>query len=79
MCFPLVLQAFGVHPYHSLGVERASYGQIADAARRIGVRPGDQIASANESNFGTSKWAHLIHVQINAEVPYISGVPDEDP
>jgi len=79
MCFPLVLHAFGVHPFHSRGVERASYEQIADAALRMGLRPTDQIASVNDSNFGTSEWAHLIHLQIVAEVPYISGVPDGDP
>ncbi|MGB9433100.1 MAG: hypothetical protein WBQ89_12720 [Candidatus Acidiferrum sp.] len=79
MCFPLVLHAFGIHPFHPRGAETASYEQIADAALRMGLRPGDQIASVNDSNFGTSEWAHLIHLQIVAEIPYISGVPDGDP
>ena len=76
---PSLLHAFGIHPFHASPAERPSYQQVAENALEMGLRPGDQIASLNDSNFGTSEWAHLAHVQIIAEVPYISGVPEGDP
>jgi hypothetical protein len=80
MCFPSLLHGFGIHPFHSAVSEQpTSYQQVAEAALKMGLKPGDEIASLNDSNFGTSEWAHLIHLQIVAEIPYISGVPDGDP
>jgi hypothetical protein len=77
--FPSLLHAFDVHPFHSAGVGRASYPEVAKAALELGLKPGDEIASVNDSNFGVSEWAHLAHLQIIAEIPYIAGVPDGDP
>jgi hypothetical protein len=77
--FPLLLRAFDVHPFHSAANERASYQQVSKAALEMGLKPGDEIASVNDSNFGVSEWAHLAHLQVIAEVPYIAGVPDGDP
>ena len=77
--FPSLLHAFDVHPFHPATVTRPSYAQIAEAALNTGLKPGDHIASLNDSNFGVSEWAHLAGIRIVAEIPYISGVPDGDP
>lgn len=77
--FPALLHAFDVHPFHSAGTGRASYQEVAKAASEMGLKPGDEIASVNDSNFGVSEWAHLLRLQVVAEVPYIAGVPDGDP
>jgi hypothetical protein len=76
---PSFLHVFDVHPFHDAGPKRPYYFQVAEAALQMGLRPGDQIASANDSNFGMSEWAHLAHIEIIAEIPYVSGVPDGDP
>jgi hypothetical protein len=77
--FPPLLHAFDIYPFHSPRNQRASYQQVAEAALEVGLKPRDQIASLNDSNFGMSEWAHLVHLQIIAEIPYISGVPDGEP
>lgn len=77
--FPPLLHAFDVHPFHSLAPRGASYEQVAEAALQMGLKPGEQVASLNDSNFGASEWAHLVHLRIVAEIPYISGVPDGEP
>jgi hypothetical protein len=77
--FPSLLHAFDVHPFHSAGTGRATYQEVAKAALEMGLKPGDEIASVHDSNFGVSEWAHLAHLQVIAEIPYIAGVPDGDP
>jgi hypothetical protein len=79
VALPSFLHAFDIHPFHPAEAKRPSYFQIAEAALQIGLKPNDQIASLNDSNFGMSEWAHLAHIEIVGEIPYISGVPDEDP
>jgi hypothetical protein len=79
VAFPSLLHAFDIHPFHLGVAEKASYQEVAEKALEMGLRPGDQIASLNDSNFGMSEWAHLAHLQIIAEIPYISGVPEGDP
>lgn len=76
---PTLLRASGNRLFQYSGVERASYQQVAKSALEMGLESGDQIASLNDSNFGMSEWAHLVQIQIIAEIPYISGVPDGDP
>lgn len=76
---PSLLHVFDIHPLHAAGAKRPSYFQVAEAALQAGLRPNDQIASLNGSNFGVSEWAHLAHIKIIAEIPYLSGVPDGDP
>lgn len=71
--FPLLLHLLDIHLLHSRVAERASYQQVAKEAAEMGLRPGDQIASLNDSNWGMSEWAHLAHLQIIAEVPYLAG------
>jgi hypothetical protein len=71
VAFPLFLHAFHIHPLHSYQRDGASYYVIARKATEMGLRPGDLIASLNDSNFGTSEWAHLARVQIVAELPYM--------
>jgi hypothetical protein len=77
--FPSLLRAFDIHAFRAALAERPSYQQVAKKALEMGLKPGDQVASLNDSNFGTSEWAHLAHVQIIAEVPFISGLPEGDP
>lgn len=77
--FPSLLHAVDVHPFHSVATGRASYQEVAKAALEMGLKPGDEIASVHDSNFGVSEWAHLARLQVIAEVPYIAGVPDGDP
>jgi hypothetical protein len=74
--FPSLLHVLDIHPLHSRVPERASYQQVAEKAAEMGLRPGDQIASLNASNFGMAMWAHLARVQIIAEVYYRPGPPE---
>jgi hypothetical protein len=79
VAFPPVLHAFDIHPFHSPNPAGPSYQQVAEAALQAGLKPGDQIASLNDSNFGPSEWAYLLHLHIVAEIPYIAGMPDGTP
>jgi hypothetical protein len=79
VAFPSLLHAFDIHPLHARLAEKPSYQQVAQKALEMGLRPNDEIASLNDSNFGVSEWAHLAHIRIIAEVPYISGIPEGDP
>jgi hypothetical protein len=74
--FPLLLHLFHVHPLHSVVAERASYQQVAEKAVEMGLKPGDQIASLNYSNEKMAMWAHLVGVQIIAEVYYRTDLPE---
>jgi hypothetical protein len=50
--------------------DKGLYQAIAEGATKMGLRPGDQIASLNYSNLGTAMWARLARIQIIAEVYY---------
>jgi len=55
---------------------KGSYQAVAEGARKMGLQPGDQIASLNFSNLGTAMWARLDRLQIIAEVYYWPGEPE---
>jgi hypothetical protein len=50
--------------------------EVAGEMYRIGLHPGDRIASLWFSNLGMSNWAHLAGVRIIAEVYYWPGRPE---
>jgi hypothetical protein len=56
--------------------ENGSYQEIAAGAQRMGLHPGDRIASVNFSNLGTVQWARLARVQIVAELYYWPDGPE---
>jgi hypothetical protein len=56
--------------------ERGALQETAENVRRMGLSPGDQIASLDFSNLGAAMWAHLARVQIIAEVYYWPGGPE---
>jgi hypothetical protein len=62
-----------IHAPVSEAPETATFQQVAEQAARLGLRPGDEIASLNASNTGMAMWAHLARVQIIAEVYYWPG------
>jgi hypothetical protein len=47
-----------------------SPAEVAEAMYRLGLKPGDAVASLQWSLFGTSTWARLARVKIVAEVFY---------
>jgi hypothetical protein len=47
-----------------------SYQAMAEEMHRLGLRPGDRVASLEYSLYGMSTWARLARVQIVAEVYY---------
>jgi 4-amino-4-deoxy-L-arabinose transferase-like glycosyltransferase len=61
------------HIRHPWVEEKGSYEDIAAGARKMGLQPGDQIASVDFSNLGMAMWARLARVQIIAEVYYWPG------
>ncbi len=79
VALPSMLHAFNIHAFRAGRTDMPSYEQVAKKALEMGLKPGDQVASLNDSNFGTSEWAHLAHIQIIAEVPFIYGLPEGDP
>jgi len=52
--------------------------QVAEGLKRMGVRPGDKVASVKYSNIGNAKWARLARVQIVAEMYSDAYRTDED-
>ena len=54
---------------------KGSYQAIAEGATKMGLHPGDQVASLDFSNLGTAMWARLARIQIIAEVFYFSDRP----
>jgi hypothetical protein len=67
------------HPWSSESGDRTpkgSYQAIAEGATKMGLHPGDQIASLNFSNLGTAMWARLARIQIIAEIYYWPGGPE---
>jgi hypothetical protein len=50
--------------------------EVAGEMYRIGLHPGDRIASLCYSNLGMSNWAHLAGLRIIAEVYYWPGRPE---
>jgi hypothetical protein len=50
--------------------------EVAGEMSKIGLHPGDRIASLWFSNLGMSNWAHLAGVRIIAEVYYWPGRPE---
>jgi hypothetical protein len=58
---------------HPWTTDKGSYQEVAEGARKMGLRPGDQIASLDFSNLGTAMWARLARIQIIAEVYYWPG------
>ena len=57
--------------YQSLrNVDPNSYSQIASEWERLGLQPGDSIASLQYPSFGTVQCARLIRLKIVAEVYY---------
>jgi hypothetical protein len=56
--------------------ERGALQETAENVRRMGLSPGDQIATLDFSNLGAAMWAHLARVQIIAEVYYWPGGPE---
>lgn len=56
--------------------ERGSFQETAENALRMGLSPGDRIASLDYSNLGAAMWAHLARVQIISEVYYWRGGPE---
>ena len=70
---PSLLYVLHIHAHRSQAPETASFQQVAEQAARMGLRPGDEIASLNASNTGMAMWAHLARVQIIAEVYYWPG------
>jgi hypothetical protein len=53
-----------------------SYQEVASEMYRLGLRPGDLIASLEYSSFNTVQWARLARVRIVAEVYYWPDLPD---
>jgi hypothetical protein len=51
------------------------HAEVADGLRRLGLSPGDPIASLSYSNFGLSEAARLAKLRIVAEVYYRSDQP----
>lgn len=64
---------------HTWTSDAGSYQDIAEGAKKLGLRPGDQIASLNFSNLGTVMWARLARLQIIAEVYYWPGGHEGSP
>jgi hypothetical protein len=53
-----------------------SYQAVASEMRKLGLQPGDSIASLQYSLWGTSTWARLAGVKIVAEVYYWHDLPE---
>jgi hypothetical protein len=70
---PSLLHMLHIHAPRSDAPETATFQQVAEQAARLGLKPGDEIASLNASNTGMAMWAHLARVQIVAEVYYWPG------
>jgi hypothetical protein len=70
---PSLRHMLHIHAPRSDIPENTSFQQVAEQATRLGLRPGDEIASLNASNTGMAMWAHLARVQIIAEVYYWPG------
>lgn len=66
------------HFRHPWIAEKGSYQAVAEGAAKMGLHPGDQVASLNFSNLGTAMWARLARIQIIAEViigPMVTRAP----
>lgn len=50
--------------------------QVVKQMYRLGLQPGDNIASLEDSLYGTSTWAHLARAKIVAEVFYSPDRPE---
>lgn len=50
--------------------------EVVKEMYQMGMRPGDQIASLQRSDFGMSTWACLARIQIVSEIPYWPGLPE---
>jgi len=44
------------------------YWQVANGLNKMGLRPGDEVASVSYANLNNVKWARLARVRIIAEV-----------
>jgi hypothetical protein len=53
-----------------------SYQAVATAMQRLGLKPGDRIASLEYSLYGMSTWARLARARIVAEVYYAPGLAE---
>jgi hypothetical protein len=55
-----------------------SYQAMAGEMSRLGLRPGDRVASLDYALWHTSTWARLARVQVIAEVYYWPTLSDHD-
>jgi hypothetical protein len=69
----LVAMPWVFHLRHPWTSDKGSYQDVAAGAVKMGLHPGDQIASLNFSNLGTAMWARLARIHIIAEVYYWPG------
>ena len=52
--------------------------EIADGMQRLGIGPGDKVASIDYPNMSHVFWARLARVRLVAEVYYLKGVPETE-
>jgi hypothetical protein len=57
-------------------VDPNSHQRVAEEMGRLGLRPGDHIASLEYSSYNTVQWAYLARVKIIAEIYYWPNLPD---
>ncbi len=58
--------------------ESHSYWQVADELKKMGIRPGDKLASVSYANVNNVKWARLARVRIVAEVYHSIYEPEKN-